>query len=64
MGMPADFANLAASRSWHISSPKIAQLRLNLYRFLWVTCLAIRGQRFFNAHALMAGHTLSVISTL
>jgi hypothetical protein len=27
MGMPADFANLAASRSWHISSPKIAQLR-------------------------------------
>ena len=27
MGMPADFANLAASRSWHISSPKFAQLR-------------------------------------
>jgi hypothetical protein len=27
MGMAADFANLAASRSWHTSSPKIAQLR-------------------------------------
>ena len=27
MGMPTDFANLAASKSWHISSPKIAQLR-------------------------------------
>ena len=28
-GMPPIFANLAASRSRHISSPKIAQLRLN-----------------------------------
>ncbi len=28
-GAPADFANLAALRSWHISSPKIAQLRGN-----------------------------------
>jgi hypothetical protein len=27
IGMPALFANLAASRSWHISSQKIAQLR-------------------------------------
>jgi hypothetical protein len=28
MPMPTIFANLAASRSWHISSQKIAQLRL------------------------------------
>jgi len=28
IGMPTIFANLAASRSWHISSQKIAQLRL------------------------------------
>jgi len=28
IGMPMIFANLAASRSWHISSQKIAQLRL------------------------------------
>jgi len=28
IGMPALFANLAASKSWHISSQKIAQLRL------------------------------------
>jgi len=28
IGMPTLFANLAASRSWHISSQKIAQLRL------------------------------------
>jgi len=27
IGMPALFANLAASKSWHISSQKIAQLR-------------------------------------
>jgi len=27
IGMPTLFANLAASRSWHISSQKIAQLR-------------------------------------
>jgi hypothetical protein len=27
--MPAVFANLATSRYWHISSSKIAQLRLN-----------------------------------
>jgi len=27
IGMPSIFANLAASRSWHISSQKIAQLR-------------------------------------
>jgi hypothetical protein len=27
IGMPALFTNLAASRSWHISSQKIAQLR-------------------------------------
>jgi hypothetical protein len=25
-GAPADFANLAASNFWHISSPKITQL--------------------------------------
>jgi toxin YoeB len=30
IGMPAFFANLAASRSWHISSQKTAQLRLKL----------------------------------
>jgi len=29
IGMPVLFANLAASRSWHISSQKTAQLRLN-----------------------------------
>jgi hypothetical protein len=29
IGMPTIFANLAASTSWHISSQKIAQLRLN-----------------------------------
>ncbi|MCK4619576.1 MAG: hypothetical protein KAT52_06500, partial [Desulfobacterales bacterium] len=29
IGMPAFFANLAASRPWHISSQKIAQLRFN-----------------------------------
>jgi hypothetical protein len=29
IGMPALFANLAASRSWHISSQKIAQLTLD-----------------------------------
>ena len=28
IGMPTIFANLAASRSWHISSQKIDQLRL------------------------------------
>ena len=28
IGMPTIFANLAASISWHISSQKIAQLRL------------------------------------
>jgi hypothetical protein len=28
IGMPPIFANLAASRPWHISSQKIAQLRL------------------------------------
>jgi len=28
-GAPADFANLAALRFWHISSPKIDQLRLD-----------------------------------
>jgi hypothetical protein len=28
IGMPTLFANLAASRPWHISSQKIAQLRL------------------------------------
>ena len=27
IGMPTLFANLATSRSWHISSQKIAQLR-------------------------------------
>jgi hypothetical protein len=27
IGMPTFFANLAASRPWHISSQKIAQLR-------------------------------------
>jgi len=27
IGMPTLFANLAASKSWHISSQKIAQLR-------------------------------------
>jgi len=27
IGMPTLFANLAASRSWHISSQKITQLR-------------------------------------
>jgi len=32
-GMPAVFANLYASRSQHISSQKIAQLRLNLKKF-------------------------------
>jgi YgiT-type zinc finger domain-containing protein len=32
IGMPTIFANLAASRSWHISSQKIAQLKFN---FLW-----------------------------
>ncbi|MBU4011967.1 MAG: hypothetical protein KJ550_00695, partial [Proteobacteria bacterium] len=31
IGMPTLFANLAASRSWHISSQKIAQLRLKSY---------------------------------
>jgi hypothetical protein len=30
IGMPTLFANLAASRSWHISSQKIAQLRLQI----------------------------------
>jgi hypothetical protein len=30
MGMPVFFANPAASRSRHISSQKIAQLRLNI----------------------------------
>ncbi|MCD4777585.1 MAG: hypothetical protein K8R12_01300 [Desulfobacterales bacterium] len=29
IGMPAFFANLAASRPWHISSQKTAQLRFN-----------------------------------
>ncbi|MCD4764715.1 MAG: hypothetical protein K8R28_11920 [Desulfobacterales bacterium] len=29
IGMPTIFANLAASRSWHISSQKIVQLRFN-----------------------------------
>ncbi|MCD4763265.1 MAG: hypothetical protein K8R28_04485 [Desulfobacterales bacterium] len=45
IGMPALFANLAASRSWHISSQKIAQLRLKnsrlsqfLLDFLFVPC--------------------------
>jgi len=28
IGMPTIFANLAASRFWHISSQKITQLRL------------------------------------
>ena len=28
IGMPTLFANLATSKSWHISSQKIAQLRL------------------------------------
>jgi hypothetical protein len=33
IGMPTLFTNLATSKSWHISSQKIAQLRLNRISF-------------------------------
>ncbi|MCD4764370.1 MAG: hypothetical protein K8R28_10165 [Desulfobacterales bacterium] len=33
IGMPTLFANLAASRPWHISSQKIAQLRLKKHHY-------------------------------
>jgi len=31
IGIPMLFANLAASRSWHITSQKIAQLKFDLF---------------------------------
>jgi len=65
IGMPAFFANLAASRSVHISSQKIAQLRFHKYFYFLPTSPhhLQAGERAF-ANATFSSNLANVTAAL